>query len=84
MCLQVVPFVKLEKGSPSTEQCKETNPALHNAIPPSNSKSERNPTEQVVLHTATTIAKRNFQGSAHNIIRKWGRSLKDILMRAKL
>ena len=34
------------------------------------SKSERNPTEQVAPYTATSIAKPNFQGAAHNIIHK--------------
>jgi len=37
---------------------------------PSSSKSWRNPNEELVPNTATTVAKPNFQGSAHNIIQK--------------
>ena len=34
------------------------------------SKSERNPNEEVEPNKATTIAKPNFQGAAHNIMQK--------------
>ena len=46
------------------------NLALHNTIPPGSSNSERNPNEQVVPNTATSIAKPNSQGAAHDIIQK--------------
>ena len=55
---------------------KKTNLSLRNTIPPSSSKSQRNLNEEVVPNTATTIAKSNLQGTAHNIIqqarREWG------------
>ena len=57
-----------ETGSPPTEQYIETNLALRNTISPRSSKPKRNPNEQMVLNTATTINKRNFQGTAHNVI----------------
>ena len=54
-----------------TKQNKETNLALRDAtISRSSSKSERNPNEEVIPNTATTIAKPNLQGAAHNIIQK--------------
>ena len=53
-----------------TKQNKETNLALRNTISPSSSKSERNPNEEVVRNTTTTIAKPNFRGVTHNIIQK--------------
>lgn len=70
--------------SPSIEQYKQTYPALRNRIPPSSSKPNKNPNKQVVPNKATIIAKPNFQGAAHNIVKKEGRSVKDTLVRAKL
>ena len=43
---------------------------IRNRIPSSSYKAKRNPNDQVVLNTATTITKRNFQGTAHGIIQK--------------
>ena len=63
--------VKFQESPPPTKQSKETNLALCNTIPLSSSKSERNPNKEVVSNTATTIAKPNFQGAAHNTIQKW-------------
>ena len=63
----------LNKGhKPSSNETKQkkTNLALHKTIPPGSSKSQRNLNEEVVPNTATTIAKPNFQGAAHNIIQK--------------
>ena len=59
-----------------TQQNKKTNLALHNTIPPNSSKSQRNLNEEVVSNTATTIAKSNLQGTAHNIIQKGALTLK--------
>ena len=54
-------------SSPPTKQNKKNESSLHNTMPPSSSKSSRNLNEEVV---PTTIAKSNFQGTAHNIIQK--------------
>ena len=56
--------------APSNETKQKTNLALHNTIPPSSFKSQINLNEEVVSNTATTIAKSNLQGTAHNIIQK--------------
>ena len=50
-----------DTSPPSTKQKKKTNLALHNTIPLSSSKSQRNLNEEVVSNTATTIAKSNLQ-----------------------
>ena len=52
------------------KQNKKTNRALYNTIPPSSFKSQRNLNKEVVPNTATTIAKSNLQGTAHNVIQK--------------
>ena len=66
--------VRLEQRTLALLQLKETkktNLALHNKIPPGSSKSQRRLEElNVVPNTATSIAKSNFQGAAHNIIQK--------------
>ena len=59
-----------DTSPPPMKWNKKTNLALHNTIPPGSSKSQRNLNEEVVPNTATTIAKSNFQGAAHNIIQK--------------
>ena len=59
-----------DTSPPPTKQNKETNLTVRNTISLSSSKSERNPNEEVVPNTETTIANPNFQGAAHNIIQK--------------
>ena len=60
--------LRKDTSPPPTKQNKKRNLALHNTIPPSSSKSQRNLNEEVVSNTARTIAKSNLQGTAHNII----------------
>ena len=65
--------VRFEQGTQALLQrneTKKTNLALHKTIPPGSSKSQRNLNEEVVPNTATTIAKSNLQGAAHNIIQR--------------
>ena len=65
--------VKFEQRTQALLQRNETekrNLALHNTIPPSSSKSQRNLNTEVVPNTATTNAQPNVQGAAHNIIQK--------------
>ena len=49
---------------------EKTNLSLHNTIPPSSFKSQRNHSDEVVPTKATTTAKSNLQGTAHNTIQK--------------
>ena len=49
---------------------KQTNLALCNAVPLSSYEPQRNFNEKVAFNTATTTAKRNFQGTTHNILQK--------------
>ena len=65
--------VKFQKKGPkpsSNETKQKTNLALRNTIPPSSSKSQRNLNEEEAPNTATTFAKLNFPGAAHNINQK--------------
>ena len=68
--LSEVKFQERTQALLLTKQNKKTNLALHNTIPPSSSKSQRNLNEEVVSNKAITIAKSNLQGTAHNIIQK--------------
>ena len=66
--------VKFEERTQALLQRKKTTTkndlALHNTIPPSSSKSQRNLNEKVVPNTATTIAKSDLQGTAYNVIQR--------------
>ena len=68
--LSEVKFQERTQALLQRNKTKKTNLALHNTIPPSSSKSQRNLNEEVVSNKATTIAKSNLQGTAHNIIQK--------------
>ena len=68
--LSEVRFEQRTQALLQRNKTKKTNLALHNTIPPGSSKSQRNLNKEVVPNTATTIAKPNFQGAAHNIIQK--------------
>ena len=68
--LSEVKFQERTESLPPTKQNKETNLTCRNTIHSSSSKSQRNLNEEVVANTATTIAKPNFQGAAHDIIQK--------------
>ena len=52
------------------QRTQKTKLALHNTIPRSSSKSQRNLNEEVVPSTATAIAKSNLRGTAHNFKQK--------------
>lgn len=64
-----IPYAEMLPTKPSSNKTKQKiNLALCNTIPPSCSKSDRNPNGEVIAtNTAPTIAKTNFQGT-HNII----------------
>ena len=66
--LSEVKFQERTQALLQRNKTKKANLALHNTIPPSSSKSQKNLNEEVVPNTATTIAKSNLQGTAHNII----------------
>ena len=69
--LSEVKFQERTQALLQRNKTKKTNLALHNTIrPPSSSKSQRNLNEEVVSNKATTIAKSNLQGTAHDIIQK--------------
>ena len=68
---------------PSSNKTKQkTNLALHNTIPPSCSKSERNPNGEVVATNTASTLKQIFKGPI--ISYRTGHSFTDIIVRAKI
>lgn len=67
---------------PSTNKTKQTtNLALGNTIPPSCSKSDRNPNGEVVATNSASPLKQIFKGP---ISYRTGHSFTDIIVRAKI
>ena len=60
----------LQRKKTTTTTTTKNDLALHNTIPPSSSKSQRNLNEKVVPNTATTIAKSDLQGTTYNVIQR--------------